>query len=55
MRKKNVLKSLQMLNVRIASSAGPVISAKQMFRLRKTEIVVGVRNVENRQDRAIRN
>ena len=55
MSKKNVLKSLQMLNVRIASSAGPVISAKQMFRLRKTKIVVGVRNEENRQDTAIRN
>ena len=36
-----------MLNVGIASSAGSIISAKQMFRLRKSEIVDGVRNVKN--------
>ena len=33
-----------MLNVRIASSAGSVISAKWMLRLRKMKTVVGVRN-----------
>ena len=34
MHKKNVLRSLQMLNVRIASSAQSIISAKQTIRLR---------------------
>ena len=43
-----------MLNVRIASSAGSIISAKQMFGLRKTETIVGVYNVKNWEERAIR-
>ena len=39
----------------IASSAGSIISAKQMFGLRKTETIVGVCNVKNWEERAIRN
>ena len=44
-----------MLNVGIASSGGSIISAKQMLKLRKSEIVVSVRNVKNWEERAIRN